>query len=366
MRAADDIGIKERRLAAALIGAAAILCTLYVFRYRVDSDEPQRLHVAWAWAHGLVQYRDVFDNHMPLFHLVTAPLVSALGERADIVFLMRLAMLPAWAFVLWCTYRLGRRLYSPCAGWWAAVLTAWLPPFFLCSLEFRADDLWAPLWLLALVVASEGMLSSRRAFVAGVVIGAAIGTSMKTSLLLMTLTVAVVVTLALRPRREHGPRLATMACCVAIGAALIPALIAAGFAAIGAWHPFFYGTIDHNILPGIGTWRHGPLYMLLFPATVAASVIVAVILEGGTTNATLARRRIALLLTTAAYGGALAGVWPVISREDYLPFYPMLAVTVAAVLLALGRRHGRSAVMIVLAVEMVFLVRDRSRSFHCD
>ena len=70
--------------------------------------------------------------------------------------------------------------------------------------------------------------------------------------------------------------------------------------------------------------------MLLFPATVAASVIVAVILEGGTTNATLARRRIALLLTTAAYGGALAGVWPVISREDYLPFYPMLAVTVAA------------------------------------
>ena len=137
MRAADDIGIKERRLAAALIGAAAILRTLYAFRYRVDSDEPQHLHVAWAWAHGLVQYRDVFDNHMPLFHLVTAPLVSALGERADIVFLMRLAMLPAWAFVLWCTYRLGRRLYSPCAGWWAAVLTAWLPPFFLCSLEFR-------------------------------------------------------------------------------------------------------------------------------------------------------------------------------------------------------------------------------------
>src|SRR5437879_3963854 len=98
--------------------------------------------------------------------------------------------------------------------------------------------------------------------------------------------------------------------------------------------------------------------MLLFPATVAASVIVAVILEGGTTNATLARRRIALLLTTAAYGGALAGVWPVISREDYLPFYPMLAITVAAVLLALGRRHGRSAVMIVLAVEMVFFVGD--------
>ncbi len=190
----------------ALIVAAAFLRALYAFRYRVDTDEPQHLHVAWAWAHGLVQYRDVFDNHMPLFHLLTAPLVRALGERADIVPVMRLAMVPAYALVLWCTYRLGRRLYSPRAGWWAAVLTAWLPPFFLCSLEFRADDLWAPLWLLTLVVASEGTFSPRRAFLAGVVAGAAVGTSMKTTLLLTTLGIAVVLTLALRPGRERGAR----------------------------------------------------------------------------------------------------------------------------------------------------------------
>src|SRR5882724_3994814 len=111
MRAAGthDIGTAERRLAMALIVAAAFLRALYAFRYRVDTDEPQHLHVAWAWAHGLVQYRDVFDNHMPLFHLLTAPLVRALGERADIVPVMRLAMLPGYALVLWCTYRLGRR-----------------------------------------------------------------------------------------------------------------------------------------------------------------------------------------------------------------------------------------------------------------
>src|SRR5689334_17458398 len=66
----DAIGIAERRLAAAIIAAAMLLRALYAFRYRVDSDEPQHLHVAWAWAHGLVQYRDVFDNHMPLFHLL--------------------------------------------------------------------------------------------------------------------------------------------------------------------------------------------------------------------------------------------------------------------------------------------------------
>jgi len=47
-----------------------------IFRYRFDSDEPQHMHVAWGWAHGFIQYRDVFDNHMPLFHLLTAPLRS--------------------------------------------------------------------------------------------------------------------------------------------------------------------------------------------------------------------------------------------------------------------------------------------------
>jgi hypothetical protein len=33
----------------------------------IGSDESQHAHVAWAWVHGFVQYRDVFDNHTPLF-----------------------------------------------------------------------------------------------------------------------------------------------------------------------------------------------------------------------------------------------------------------------------------------------------------
>ena len=32
-----------------------------------DSDEPQHLHVVWAWANGMLPYKDVFDNHAPLF-----------------------------------------------------------------------------------------------------------------------------------------------------------------------------------------------------------------------------------------------------------------------------------------------------------
>jgi len=55
----------------------------------IGSDESQHAHVAWAWVHGFVQYRDVFDNHTPLFHLLSAPLVALIGERADILALLR-------------------------------------------------------------------------------------------------------------------------------------------------------------------------------------------------------------------------------------------------------------------------------------
>src|ERR1700676_214435 len=50
-----------------------------------NSDEPQHLHVVWAWANGMLPYKDVFDNHSPLFQAISAPLFALLGKRADIV-----------------------------------------------------------------------------------------------------------------------------------------------------------------------------------------------------------------------------------------------------------------------------------------
>src|SRR5439155_22466044 len=66
-----------------------------------------------------------------------------------------------------------------------------------------------------------------------------------------------------------------------------------------------------------------------------------------------------LLLATAAYGGALAGVWPLITREDYLPFYPMLAVCAAPLLLApLGRRQVSWVAIAAVVVEIVALFHE--------
>src|SRR5947208_12458843 len=53
----------EARLIAGLAGISLVLRAIAFFHYRFDSDEPQHLHVAWGWTAGLLQYRDVFDNH---------------------------------------------------------------------------------------------------------------------------------------------------------------------------------------------------------------------------------------------------------------------------------------------------------------
>src|SRR5437660_11871003 len=114
-------GIEKRdRLTIVVVAAlSAALRALAIFRYRFDSDEAQHLHVAWGWTVGLLPYRDLFDNHAPLFHMLTAPLVALAGERPDIVRVMRVPMLFLFAAVLFSTYSIGKRLYSPRVALWS-------------------------------------------------------------------------------------------------------------------------------------------------------------------------------------------------------------------------------------------------------
>src|SRR5438132_7017125 len=110
----------ERRTLAILVVLCAIMRIGAFFRYRFDSDEPQHLHVAWGWTAGLLQYRDVFDNHAPLFHILTAPILRLVGERSTVLFYMRAPMLFLWAIVVGATFLIARQLYSPRIAVWSA------------------------------------------------------------------------------------------------------------------------------------------------------------------------------------------------------------------------------------------------------
>jgi hypothetical protein len=326
-------GLESAVITLLLIGTL-VLRLEYALHYRIDSDEPQHLHVAWGWAHGLIQYRDVFDNHAPLFHLLCAPLVRMLGERPDIVLLMRFAMFPLYVASLASVYAIAAALFSRRMAAWATAIAALAPGFFLTSVEFRADDLWAALWLVALAVLVRGRLTSTRSFVAGVLLGATLAVSLKTTLLLASLGIGSIAALALarqRSWRVYATHYAVAFC----GLIVVPAVIVAAFAWQGAFGPLFYGTVSHNTLPGLGLWHKAPWRIALLPASVLPLWALASLVARGAPTPALAARRVLVLLSTSIFFVLLAGAWPLITREDLIPGNPLVALLLTPVVLAL-------------------------------
>src|SRR5882724_1991144 len=190
--------------AAVLFALMVVIRVVNILHYRFDSDEPQHLHVIWAWARGFVQYRDLFDNHMPLFHMMFAPIFGFIGDRATILYVMRFVLLPMYFVAAWCTYKIGTCIFSRRAGIWAVILAGLYARYHFISLEFRTDNLWAPLWLLCITALITGPLTARRALVAGLLLGLCFGVSMKSVLLLVSLPAGASIALLLLGRKKLG------------------------------------------------------------------------------------------------------------------------------------------------------------------
>ena len=347
---------RERGVALALLGMAVALRLLGVWEYRFNSDEPQHAHVVWGWTRGMVQYRDFFDNHTPLFHMLWTPLLAAFGESVRTLFWLRLTMLPLYLAALAVTWLIGRRLLSPRAAWWGTVLTALLPPFFVKTLEFRTDVPWTLLWLVAFQVATGGAPGPARLFLAGLAVGAAAAVSLKSSLLLACLLGSALAAAAWRraggksghggnaandgnsgndTRRRRTPRAAGRALAAAgaglaglIGLAAVPAGVALYFQRHGALHALLAGAVRHNLQVS----QHGPpaLKRALILAVGAPLLIVIARWSLRAGPPALARQRLLLALTAGSYLIALEVLWPLITSQTYLPVEPLLCLFVAA------------------------------------
>ena len=338
---ADEV--RDRVLTIAFLSATFLLRLVYVFNFRIDSDEPQDLHVVWAWTQGLLPYRDVFDNHMPLFHLLCAPLLLAIGEQPDVLVVMRIAMIPLYGLALVALHRIATRLFSRRTGGWVVVLAAAAPGFFLSSLEFRTDDLWMVLWLLALVVALEGRLTPARSVEVGLLLGAALAVSLKTVLMLLAFGGAVLGTQLIVRREPIGrPSLTRSAAAAFAGVLAAPLAVTALFAARGALGPFLYGTVWHDLTPELGDWSKAPHRWLFFPLLLPLLYGVAVAIARTTPRHGLGARRAFTFLATAIYLTGVVTLWPLHTRQDFLPVTPLLCLF-GAPFIQLGETHGRAS-----------------------
>jgi hypothetical protein len=324
----------ERLLLWLTLAAALVLRALAYFRYRFDSDEQQHLHVTWGWTAGEVQYRDLFDNHAPLFHMVTAPILAMFGERADILLWMRAPMLLLFGIVVWATWDLGRRLYDDRVAAWAVALLILFPPFFLKSLEFRTDNLWNAFWMLALV----GLVREWRPFAIGFVLGCAGATSPKTSVLVIALAGA-----ALILRLFRGARWSARWIEAALGFVIVPGALAIYFAAAGAMDELAYCLFTFNGRVALMR-EHLWIGRAIFPFTAAALAYAAWRMRGVED-----RWRWYLAVAMGVFTVTLAGFWPLISPRDFLPMMPLVAIFAAAAL-----TRARRAVVAISTTVAVF------------
>jgi Dolichyl-phosphate-mannose-protein mannosyltransferase len=343
---ADEIPRHDRWLAFIAFGLALALRALYGAHFRIDSDEPQHLHVVWGWTQGMLPYRDFFDNHTPIFQALCAPLFHLLGVRADILFPMRLAMIPLFALTIWCVWKIAASFFTPRVALWTAVLTAWYPTFFLSSVEFRPDELWALVWLLTLAVLATGRVSPRRMFLAGLLLGFSFCVSMKTSLFAVALILAFAGAFWMR-KALGGPRgepAFALRCAAAFlgGLVILPALVLAFFFAHGAGRQMYYCVIQHNMLSegrgAKGMLKSALRWLRWFPLIALGGWVIA----RRPLPRELRVRQAFVFFAAAFYFITLVSFWPIITAEDYLPLYPSIMITAAPLALWIANLVART------------------------
>jgi len=362
-------GIAEAWVAALALAGMITLRVVYALVYRVDSDEPQHLHVVWGWAHGKLPYRDFFDNHSPLFQMLCSPLMRVLGEHAWIMTPMRLAMLPLYMADLWLVYLIGRALYVQRWGVWIALVAGCVPTFFLVTTDFRTDDLWVTLWLAAVWLAACGPMAGRRAFMFGLTTGACFSVSMKTTLLLLSMGVAgggLLTLEALSRRKTEAVAMLKSAGLILAGLVIVPGLLAGFFATQGALHQMIYCVIEHNAVPGLGKWAKAGFHQWLFPLSLPAMVGLGWLCMHSSASERIGAGRALILMTCSAYYFLLRSYWPLVTAQDYVPVLPLAALAALPFLFHLLSLTGWPARVLIPVAGLLLLGGEGARIWRAQ
>jgi hypothetical protein len=294
------------------IGVAILLVLLglrwfYVNTQRWDWDEPQHLHVVWAWAI------------------------------------------------------------------WGMLLTAAFPGFYFKTGEYRPDVLWAALWLISLAILTAGRPHPRPLFAAGLTLGIAFAVSMKTTFLALTVLTAAIAVWLLRsavpgtrssPKMSGYPIAASLLAPVA-GGLIVPLMVVAFVAWNGGLRQMYYCVIAHNLISEGDPWR------IFLQRTLDVRFWWFVpLIAGGLWLARFdsdrdrALRRLFFLCVTGFYCPLLFAFWPLITTQDYIPFFPIWILALACSLVGIAEWTRQKVALpvfllpaLVVSVELFSMVR---------
>jgi hypothetical protein len=349
---------------AVVVVALAVLRLCWLNAYPLNSDEAQHAHVAWAWTQQLLPYRDVFDNHGPLFGWLYSYALMLIGERLHVLTWLRLAVQPWYALSLLSVFWMGRRLYGARVALAAVLVAGLFPRFFLVSGQFRTDDMWTALWLASLAMVVGAPWKHWRWLLAGVLAGTALSVSQKTVVLLATALIAAMVIhlFAKRPAspvsRSHYLLTGTL------GLLLVPVSLGVWLYAHHDLASAWYGLAGYNMQTA-GAERPGDqdFFYLKLPLLIALlSGGIPMVLSWLRRNNDGTRRSTAFLtLHSSIFLLMILLIWPLVTRQDPLPVLPTLILAGCGLVarqshLALTSRQKFYALAAVVAVELCGLM----------
>ena len=254
-------------------------------------------------------------------------------------------MLPIHGLILFLLFRLGARLFSPRVGLWGMLVAAAFPDLYLNLGEYRPDLFWTALWLWILYLLVSGPLRPVRFFHLGLVSGFAFTVSMKTAFLLLTIVVAAIVTLIwaqFLPCEKAKSKASLREYLLGFfaflsGLIILPGAVLAFFAAHGALNQLYYCVITHNLEPGRGSFdrflsRTHDIRFWLFAFALGGGALLLRSRKSRNTKLS----QLFFFAVVGFYCPILFTFWPLISKQDYLPFFPLacLALSVPLVILA--------------------------------
>jgi hypothetical protein len=273
-----------------------------------------------------------------------APIFGLIGDRPTILYWMRFLLFPMYLVGAWSTYRIGELLFSRRAGVWAVILAGLYLKYHFTSFEFRTDNLWAPLWLLCVLTLISGSPTVPRALKSGLLLGLCFSVTMKSALLLVGLLVGASIALFLVGRKELGqswPHLARCAAAFFFTTFLVPGIIAAAFALGGAWRDFYYCNFAHNILPHLSPKNDPAWWIFIFPIGFPFVIYAARLIVRAAPEPAIKFQRAFVFLICGFYVLALWSFWNLLTRQDYLPYYPLAFVFVSAALFSISSHLAR-------------------------
>jgi hypothetical protein len=311
-----------------------------------DPDELQHLHIAWLISGGLLPYRDFFEHHTPLLHIILQPLFIFIKPADNIVFAIAAIFIGramSWALtvvIVSLSFILGTIWRGWQIGLAGAIILLNIRMFLEKAIEIRPDMLSLTFWIahLCLVMyviraqAQNRWLTRTSSFLSGLLLGAAVMATQKMLFVLPGIS-AVMLLYLFQMYQRHKAGEGILNVILQLFGFLIPIIIILFyFFTIGAGWEFIRMNFLYNVSYGKSFLHYVNSERLL----VQNPIVIALFVIGFTVTLAQVFRKMSLLrgdfVLIINMVGLIVGLWiiPSPQRQYYMIFLPLVALFSAA------------------------------------